>query len=176
MGAVMCPFAWSGFLSTVVMLQVLPQDRFVLSPSQVKGTQVLRKNSYVLSLYEMKGRLKLFWKWLLHCEKFNQIKNPFTEKNKVSSAENQHVSQLPAPLPFSPRKSPAAFQKKEILSQLFLRNWTLFKFLPQTSSKKTCLFCLVHVSKSGVADLPSSPAVRVAQLQTEPDFRFRFGS
>lgn len=62
MGAVVCPSAWSGSMSRVVMLQVLPQDSFVLSPSQVKGTQVLRENSYDLSLYKMKGRLKLFWK------------------------------------------------------------------------------------------------------------------
>lgn len=76
---------------------------------------------------------------------------------------------LPSPPPSKKKRDSESCFKKSKKSKLF-------KFIPQAHAQKTCLFFLVYVSKCGVADSCCSPVVCTAQLQTEPDFCFRFGS
>lgn len=97
--------------------------------------------------------------------KFPQLKTNYLKCESTSCASST-----------SSKENPQQPAKNEIFEQLFLRNRAPFKFFLQASTKKSCLFCLALVSKSGVADLPSSPVVGAAGLQAEPDFRFRFGS
>lgn len=185
-GALMCPFAWSGFPSTTAMVQLWPHDCMLPQPASQWAPDRPKGHKGWGEIYLIILFTELCWKWLLHHEKLNQIKKILSLKTlRFSQMKNSYLkrestsctpsifskkipSRLPPPPPKRKRDSESCF-KKSTRSKLF-------KFIPQAHAQKTCLFCLVYVSKHGVADLPCSPAVCIAQLQTEPDFCFRFGS